>query len=223
MSKLTKKNKMELVQEEKHNTENKVETNGETDLKNNLTYNSYLELQNELSAIQERLSILKINLKKHYKLTNKQIQKMNKSKRQNTNLREPTGFGKPCFVPPTLRTLLKIGENECVTRPAVTQKLYSYIKDNSLFDANDKRLLRVNDSLSKALQLSPQEVKYINSSSSPYLPNDDKEKKKRQIDKNAFSFFNIQKYVAKLYPKDEKNIEILTEKSTNSSVTKKSK
>jgi chromatin remodeling complex protein RSC6 len=194
MSKSTKKSesvltstasKTELVQ-----VESAVEVDSKGESKDDLTYTSYLELQNEISAIQERLSVLRANSKKHYKLTSKQIQKMNKGKRQNTNPRSPTGFGKPCFVPSTLRALLKLGEDECVTRPTVTQKLYSYIKDNSLFDANDKRLLRVNDNLSKALQLSAQEVKLINSSTSTK-------------DKQGLNFYNIQSYVARLYPKQE--------------------
>jgi len=196
----------------------------EAESKDNLTYTSYLELQDELSSIQERLSVLRASLKKHYKLTTKQMQKMNKGKRHNTNPRTPTGFGKPCFVPLTLRSLLKLGEDECVTRPTVTQKLYSYIKDNSLFDANDKRLLRVNDSLSKALQLSAQEVKSINSSTSTK-------------DKQGLNFYNIQSYVARLYPKQETElqqavetkkekavVEVVPEnKSTTVPVVKKSK
>lgn len=226
MSKSTKKSQSastttETVQEVKVNTVNQSEPVVEAESKDNLTYTSYLELQDELSAIQERLSVLRANLKKHYKLTSKQMQKMNKGRRQNTNPRTPTGFGKPCFVPSTLRTLLKLGEDECVTRPTVTQKLYSYIKDNSLFDVNDKRLLRVNDNLSKALQLSSQEVKSINSSTSTK-------------DKQGLNFYNIQRYVARLYPKQETDVkqveekkavvEVVTEKKSNSAqVVKKSK
>ena len=219
MSKSTKKSqsvptstasKTELVQ-----VESAVEVDSKGESKDDLTYTSYLELQNEISAIQERLSVLRANLKKHYKLTSKQIQKMNKGKRQNTNPRSPTGFGKPCFVPSTLRSLLKLGDDECVTRPTVTQKLYSYIKDNSLFDTNDKRLLRVNDSLSKALQLSAQEVKLINSSTSTK-------------DKQGLNFYNIQSYVARLYPKQETEtkqvVEVVADKkSTTVPTVKKSK
>ena len=209
--------KTELVQ-----VESTVEVDSKAESKDDLTYTSYLELQNEISAIQERLSVLRANLKKHYKLTSKQIQKMNKGKRQNTNPRSPTGFGKPCFVPSTLRALLKLGDDECVTRPTVTQKLYSYIKDNSLFDTNDKRLLRVNDSLSKALQLSAQEVKLINSSTSTK-------------DKQGLNFYNIQSYVARLYPKQETEtkqvvedkkavVEVVADKkSTTAPIVKKSK
>ena len=111
-----------------------------------------------------------------------------------------------------------------MTRPTVTQKLYSYIKDNSLFDANDKRLLRVNDSLSKALQLSAQEVKSINSSTSTK-------------DKQGLNFYNIQRYVARLYPKQETEVQqavetkkekavvevVAEKKSTSAPVVKKSK
>ena len=222
MSKSTKKSQSlsttESIQEAKVNLS---EPALEAESKDNLTYTSYIELQDELSSIQERLSVLRANLKKHYKLTSKQIQKMNKGRRQNTNPRSPTGFGKPCFVPSTLRLLLKLGDDECFTRPTVTQKLYSYIKDNSLFDANDKRLLRVNDNLSKALQLSAQEVKSINSSTSTK-------------DKQGLNFYNIQRYVARLYPKQETEVQavetkkavvevVAEKKSTSAPVVKKSK
>lgn len=227
MSKSTKKSQSasttvsEPVLEAKVSTVVSSEPVVEAESKDNLTYTSYLELQNELSGIQERLSVLRANLKKHYKLTSKQIQKMNKGRRQNTTPRSPTGFGKPCFVPSTLRALLKLGEDECVTRPTVTQKLYSYIKENSLFDDNDKRLLRVNDSLSKALQLSAQEVKSINSSTSTK-------------DKQGLNFYNIQRYVARLYPKQETEVQavepkkavvevVAEKKSTSAPVVKKSK
>ncbi len=149
----------------------------------------YVELQNEISSIQERLSTLKSNLKKYHKNTTKQLVKMNKNKRNNGQPRLPTGFGKPCFVPSSLRSLLELKEDECVTRPSVTKKLYSYIQTNSLYSSTDKRLIRVNDQLSTALQLSPQEVKDINSSNSV-------------SDKQGLNFYNIQKYVARLYPKN---------------------
>jgi len=149
----------------------------------------YVELQNEISSIQERLSTLKSNLKKYHKNTTKQLVKMNKNKRNNGQPRLPTGFGKPCFVPSSLRSLLELKEDECVTRPSVTKKLYSYIQTNSLYSSTDKRLIRVNDQLSTALQLSPQEVKDINNSNSV-------------SDKQGLNFYNIQKYVARLYPKN---------------------
>jgi hypothetical protein len=181
----------------------------------------YVELQNEISSIQERLSTLKSNLKKFHKNTTKQFVKMNKHKKNNGQPRSPTGFGKPCFVPLSLRSLLQLKDDECVTRPCVTKKLYGYIQTNSLYSTTDKRLIRVNDQLSTALQLTPQEVKDINSSSSV-------------SDKQGLNFYNIQKYVARLYPKNAnantevevtKNIVVEAETSSKkqSSVLKKTK
>ena len=51
----------ELIQEAKVNLSEPVV---EAESKDNLTYTSYLELQDELSAIQERLSVLRANLKR---------------------------------------------------------------------------------------------------------------------------------------------------------------
>jgi chromatin remodeling complex protein RSC6 len=159
------------------------------DKKDDSLHTFYVELQNEISTIQEKLSTLKSNLKKFHKTTSKKLVKMSKSRRNNGQPRSPTGFGKPCFVPTSLRNLLQLKDDECVTRPSVTKKLYEYIETNSLYSETDKRLLRVNDQLSKALQLTTQEVKTINSSSSV-------------SDKQGLNFYNIQKYVARLYPKN---------------------
>lgn len=159
------------------------------DKKDDALHTFYVELQNEISTIQEKLSTLKSNLKKFHKNTSKKLVKMSRNRKNNGQPRSPTGFGKPCFVPLSLRSLLQLKEDECVTRPSVTKKLYEYIETNSLYSETDKRLLRVNDQLSKALQLSSQEVKTINSSSSV-------------SDKQGLNFYNIQKYVARLYPKN---------------------
>jgi len=178
------------------------------DKKDDYLHTFYVELQNEISTIQEKLSTLKSNLKKFHKTTSKKIVKMSKSRRNNGQPRSPTGFGKPCFVPSSLRSLLQLKDDECVTRPSVTKKLYEYIETNSLYSETDKRLLRVNDQLSKALQLTTQEVKTINSSSSV-------------SDKQGLNFYNIQKYVARLYPKNansdtEVTKNIVIESSTTS-------
>ncbi len=182
-------NKVAAVAEPEQQVQQAVQNSEVEERKDDVHQLFYVELQNEISSIQERLSTLKSNLKKYHKNTTKQLVKMNKNKRNNGQPRLPTGFGKPCFVPSSLRSLLELKEDECVTRPSVTKKLYSYIQTNSLYSSTDKRLIRVNDQLSTALQLSPQEVKDINSSNSV-------------SDKQGLNFYNIQKYVARLYPKN---------------------
>ncbi len=148
--------------------------------------NEYNELQSELTKLQEQVSLCKNKLKKFYKLTCKEVSKATKNKKNSTK-RSPTGFDKPCDVPSSLKTLLSIGEGEQVARPVITKKIYEYIDTNNLRDTTDKRVLRVNDSLAKALSLTSQEVKVINASTSPK-------------DKSGLNFYNIQKYIKKLYP-----------------------
>ena len=147
--------------------------------------NEYNELQNELTKLQEQVSLCKNRLKKFYKLTCKEVNKATKNKKNNSK-RSPTGFDKPCDVPLSLKTLLNINDGEQVARPVITKKIYEYIDSNNLRDSTDKRVLRVNDNLAKALSLTTQEVKIINTSTSPK-------------DKSGLNFYNIQKYIKKMY------------------------
>ena len=150
--------------------------------------NEYNELQNELTKLQEQVSLCKTKLKKFYKVTSREMNKVYKSKK-NSVKRSPTGFDKPTDVPVSLKTLLNISDGEQVARPVITKKIYSYINDNNLRDTTDKRVLRVNDSLAHAFKLTSQEVKMINSSTSVK-------------DESGLNFYNIQKYIKKLYPND---------------------
>ena len=150
--------------------------------------NEYNELQNELTKLQEQVSLCKTKLKKFYKVTSREMNKVYKSKK-NSIKRSPTGFDKPTDVPISLKTLLNISDGEQVARPVITKKIYSYINDNNLRDTTDKRVLRVNDSLAHAFKLSSQEVKMINSSTS-------------LKDESGLNFYNIQKYIKKLYLND---------------------
>jgi len=147
--------------------------------------NEYNELQTELTKLQEQVTLCKNKLKKFYKLTCKEVNKASRNKK-NSSKRSPTGFDKPCDVPQSLKTLLNINDSEQVARPVITKKIYEYIDSNNLRDTTDKRVLRVNDNLAKALSLTSQEVKVINASSSPK-------------DKSGLNFYNIQKYIKKLY------------------------
>lgn len=147
--------------------------------------NEYNELQTELTKLQEQVTLCKNKLKKFYKLTCKEVNKATRNKK-NSSKRSPTGFDKPCDVPQSLKTLLNINDSEQIARPVITKKIYEYIDCNNLRDIADKRVLRVNDNLAKALSLTSQEVKVINASSSPK-------------DKAGLNFYNIQKYIKKLY------------------------
>jgi chromatin remodeling complex protein RSC6 len=147
--------------------------------------NEYNELQSELTKLQEQVSLCKNKLKKFYKLTCREVNKATKHKK-NSSKRSPTGFDKPCDVPLSLKNLLNITDGEQIARPVITKKIYEYIDSNNLRDTSDKRVLRVNDNLAKALNLTSQEIKVINASTSPK-------------DKSGLNFYNIQKYIKKMY------------------------
>jgi hypothetical protein len=169
--------------------------------------NEYNELQTELTKLQEQVTLCKNKLKKFYKLTCKEVNKATRNKK-NSSKRSPTGFDKPCDVPQSLKTLLNINDSEQVARPVITKKIYEYIDSNNLRDTTDKRVLRVNDNLAKALSLTSQEVKVINASSSPK-------------DKAGLNFYNIQKYIKKLYSSSSAPITapITTAPTTSASTT----
>lgn len=167
--------------------------------------NEYNELQSELTKLQEQVSLCKNKLKKFYKLTCKEVSKATKNKK-NSSKRSPTGFDKPCDVPSSLKTLLNINDSEQVARPVITKKIYEYIDSNNLRDTTDKRVLRVNDSLAKALCLTSQEVKVINASTSPK-------------DKSGLNFYNIQKYIKKMYSSSTATTSSSSTATTSSSST----
>lgn len=173
----------------------------------NLFETQYSELFSELTKTQEHLSLLKNNLKRFYKSTERQLTKLSRNKRNTNKNRSPTGFGKVKPVPLTLKTLLNLEDNVEMTRPAVTKKLYEYIDANNLRSAEDKRIIKVNDNLTKAFKLTKEQVKNINAS-------------KTVKDDNGLNFYNIQKYVAKLYQEtDTKTVD--TEKVVVKAVVEK--
>lgn len=163
-----------------------AEQDGGAETTENSLNTQYNELQTQVTNAQELLTTLKNNLKRFHKVAERQIAKLSKNKRQHNQNRTPTGFGKARGVPTAIITLLGLETGAEMTRPDVTKKLYEYIDSNKLRSEEDKRIIRVNDGLTTAFKLTKDQVKAINSS-------------KSEKDANGLNFYNIQKYVAKLY------------------------
>jgi hypothetical protein len=161
------------------------ETN--TDLDNPIT-KLYLETISNLEKIKDDINKNMSNIKKMYKIALKHSQKQ--TKRSGNKTKNPSGFGKSTVVPSTLKTLLKITENE-LPRPTLTKKLNDYIIAHNLKCPTNGRILRVNEELAKALKLTPEQVLIINNT------NNDK-------DKAGLNFYNVQKWIKKLYESDQK-------------------
>lgn len=149
------------------------------------------QLITRIEQSQSELKTLKADLHKFYGLVSKDFKKANKGRRRANRERSPTGFGKASVVPSELRTLLGISETENMTRPDVTKKLYAYLDEHKLRDADDNRIMRVDAAIAKAFGLTAEQVKTINSYKKP-------EEGKIEKDK-GLNFFNIQRYVAALY------------------------
>ena len=164
----------------------------------------YEELLNKLEQAQDELGTLKTNLKKFYKLVEKDISKASKGRRRVNRERSPTGFGKAGVIPEGLRTLLKIDETTEMTRPEVTKKLYVYLDTHNLRDAKDKRIMRANAELATAFGLTTEQMKSINDS------NDIKGNK-------GLNFYNIQKFVAALYKGKAINFDVSATEDEGSS------
>jgi chromatin remodeling complex protein RSC6 len=185
------------VAQEVQQVVNKVEeavTQSEPELKDERAeyrFSQYEELVTRIENSQTELKTLKAELAKFYKLVEKDISKANKGKRRVNRERSPTGFGKAGVVPEGLRKLLGIADDKQMTRPEVTNMLYTYLDENKLRDPTDKRIMRTNADLTKAFGLTVEQAKSINS----YKKDED-----GKVEKNkGLNFYNIQKYVASLY------------------------
>lgn len=158
-------------------------------------FETYTSLYNNLETMQKDLTMMKNQLKSFFKTTEKSLKKANKNKRKHSGTRAATGFGVPSPVPKSLHALFAVDDTVMMTRPDVTKRLYKYIKDNKLTDTKDSRVLRVDGSLADALLLSKDEMNHVNTSSDPH-------------DEKGLSFYNLQKHIARLYPKAEKKAEV---------------
>lgn len=129
----------------------------------------------------------------YLKKINKVLSKFNNSNtknKKNTVLgKKQTGFSESRIVPEELKELLGITEN-MLPRTELTKKVYKYIEDNKLKFSNNRRIIRVDDKLAKALKLSKDEIEKINNS-------------QNQKDVNGLNFFNLQTRIAKLYVNDK--------------------
>ncbi len=146
----------------------------------------YLETITNLEKIKEDINKNISNVKKMYKIAIKYSKKQ--TKRSNLKTKNPSGFGKSTYVPDSLKKILNINENE-MTRPKLTGKLYEYIDKNNLKSETNGRIMRVNQELASALKLSNEEIEKINNSTS------DK-------DKSGLNFYTAQKWIKKLYEKE---------------------
>ena len=115
-----------------------------------------LTLRKQVTQIQVKVKTLESSFKKEMKHTAKQ------SKKDNKEPRKPSGFAKPSKVSQKLTEFMNKDSGSMVARTEVTQYLIKYIKDHSLQNKDNKRIIAPDKKLSELLECGDDEVTYFN-------------------------------------------------------------
>lgn len=148
-------------------------------------------IKKSLSENVKELRETKNNLKKLEALYNHDVVKATKNNNKKKKARDlkPTGFGKLRAVPDKLADLVGIDKGTIMSRPEFTKKFYKLLDDRKLYYEGDRRVLRVDNEISRVLNISM-----------------DVNKSTNYKDDNGFNFYNVQKFIAKCYNEEiEKN------------------
>lgn len=150
-------------------------------------------IKKSLSDNVKELRETRNNLKKLEALYNHDVVKATKNNNKKKKARDlkPTGFGKLRTVPDKLAELVGIEKGTIMSRPEFTKKFYKLLDDRKLYYEGDRRVLRVDNEISRVLNISM-----------------DVNKSTNYKDENGFNFYNVQKFIAKCYNEDnlEKNV-----------------
>lgn len=131
------------------------------------------KLQNVFSALQEVKSEYKVFSKKKLREL-KTLRKQAAKRKQAAGDRPPSGFTKPTLISDELATFLNLPLGTEMARTKVTKSINSYVCKNNLKKETNGRVIIPDAPLKKLLEL-PDDVE--------------------------LSFFNLQTYMAKHYPK----------------------
>ncbi len=144
---------------------------------------TYKELNDQVKASIKELSNIKTSFQKSRREVEKGLKKKSKSSKRVSDPTRPTGFKKPIPISLELAKFLKVDPGELMSRTAVTKSINSYIKDHNLQNPEAKREFD--------LKKSP-EGKALEALLKP------------KADAGPVSYFNLQKWLAPHFPKEEK-------------------
>ena len=113
-------------------------------------------LKKQVLQIQNKVKSLESKMKKEIKLANKV------SKAKSDNKRKPSGFATPSKVTKKLSDFMNKESGTMIARTEVTQYLIKYIKENSLQNQENKRIIAPDSKLLDLLESGNDEVTYFN-------------------------------------------------------------
>ena len=113
-------------------------------------------LKKQVLQIQNKVRSLESKMKKEIKLANKV------SKTKSDIKRKPSGFATPSKVTKKLSDFMNKESGTMIARTEVTQYLIKYIKENSLQNQENKRIIAPDSKLLDLLESGNDEVTYFN-------------------------------------------------------------
>ena len=125
--------------------------------------NAMMKLATKIVAAAALMKEIQIELKAAQKEFDKMTKTKLKAEKKRANARtSPSGFAKPTKISDELCVFLSVAKGTEMARTEVTRKLNAYIKENSLFNAENKRIILPNASLKKLLGSGEEEVSFFN-------------------------------------------------------------
>lgn len=163
---VTEDNKLELEEEKSYSNFDDV-------------HKALLDIDKQIVMLNRaRIQLSKLS-HKFYGNLSKQLKKKSKSDKAGSKV-NISGFNKPAQVPQSICKYLGLPSDTQLPRTTVTHQLYEKIKEQNLLNADDKRVIIVNQELRELFKMEPSE--------------------------DQISFLNFQKYLSRAYNSEKKEI-----------------
>lgn len=156
--------------------ENSVETEEVEVQPHNVLDSDFTELLGALKEAGALIAGLRSRVKALEKRTRTTLKAAHKTKRRTRGTGKPSGFTKPTRLSDEFCDFLGVEHGTELARTEGTRRLSAYVRDNNLYNPENKREIRPDKKLSKLLNLS-------------------KKLKKGE----TLTYFNLQRYVKHLY------------------------
>jgi chromatin remodeling complex protein RSC6 len=120
-----------------------------------------IDLQQQLRTLNTQIKQLQKNYKKEVKELKRKCKKPRKGG-DPTKKRAPSGFAKPTGLTPELCKFLNVSTDTKLARTQVTKEITAYIKENSLQNQANKKIILPDKKLLSLLKSGKEEVTYFN-------------------------------------------------------------
>ena len=147
------------------------------------TSDSFKAMLDSLADMRIRIAALTLQVRNTQRRVDKEMKEAKKSNKKRARKvtdgapRAPSGFVKPTAISAELAAFLGVDKSTLIARTEVTKRINAYVRENKLQDPENGRKILPDAKLRKLLKL----------------------KKEDEL-----NFFNLQKHLTALFPKEEK-------------------